>query len=103
MIKKVDRCRNNPAESSTRKISEHTFCGYFLPFDHKENKHDVYRGEDWMIKFYESLREDAMKIINFEKKEMIPLTSKKYKSYLNLGNCHSCRKGLNIMHCWKKL
>ena len=52
-----------------------------------------------MIKFYESLREDAIKIINFEKKEMIPLRSKKYKSYLNLGNCHICRKGLNIMHC----
>ena len=34
---------------------------------------DVYRGEDYIPKFGESLREHAMKIINFEKKNVIPL------------------------------
>ena len=34
-----------------------------------ENKHDVYRGKDCMKKFCESLREHAMKIINFKKKK----------------------------------
>ena len=42
-------------------------------FDGMQNKHDVYRGEDYMKKFCEFLREDTMKMIDFEKK-MIPLT-----------------------------
>ena len=42
-------------------------------FDGIENKCDVYRGEDCMKKFWESLRERALKIINFEKKKMIRL------------------------------
>ena len=42
-------------------------------FDGIENKCDVYRGEDCMKKFWESLRERALKIINFEKKKMIQL------------------------------
>ena len=32
-----------------------------------ENKHDVYRGKDCMKKFCESLREQAMNIINYKK------------------------------------
>ena len=36
-----------------------------------ENKHDVYRGKDCMKKFCESLREHAMKIIDFKKKKTI--------------------------------
>ena len=34
-----------------------------------ENKHDIYRGKNYLKKFCESLREDAMKIINFKKKK----------------------------------
>ena len=32
-----------------------------------ENKHDVYRGKDCMKKFFESLREHAINIINFKR------------------------------------
>ena len=32
-------------------------------------------------KFSESLREHTMKLINFEKKKMIPLTNKQQESY----------------------
>ena len=39
-----------------------------------ENKHDVYRGKDCMKKFCESLRDHAMKIINFKKKKKMLLT-----------------------------
>ena len=35
-----------------------------------ENKHDVYRGNDFMKKFRESLREHSIKIINFKKKKI---------------------------------
>ena len=34
-----------------------------------------------MERFCKDLREHAMKITNYEKKEMIPLTSKESKSY----------------------
>ena len=34
-----------------------------------ENKHDVYRDKDSMEKYYESLGEQATKIINFKKKK----------------------------------
>ena len=33
-----------------------------------KKKHEVYRGEDCMKKFSESLREQVLKITNFEKK-----------------------------------
>ena len=39
-----------------------------------ENNHDVYRDKDCMKKFCESLREHAMKIINFKRREMKLLT-----------------------------
>ena len=40
-----------------------------------ENKHNVYRDEDCMKKFCEFSREHAIKIINFEKKKIVLLTS----------------------------
>ena len=83
MIKKVDGWKNNPEKLTTTKIGEHIPSGYSVSiiwtFDGTENKHDVYRGVDWMEKFCESR---YMKIINFEKK-MILLTSKEYESFLN--------------------
>ena len=48
-------------------------------FDHIENKHTLYRGEDCMKKFCISLRKHATNLINFEKKKMLPLTKKKLK------------------------
>ena len=44
-------------------------------FHCKENKHDEYRGEDCMKKYFEFLREPTMNTDNFEKKKMIPLTT----------------------------
>ena len=35
---------------------------------------------------------EPMKIINFEKKKMIPLTTKEFESYFNHKNCHICKK-----------
>ena len=45
-----------------------------------------------MKKFCESLKEHMMKIINFEKKKIIPLTSKEYESYLYQKDCHIFKK-----------
>ena len=46
-----------------------------------DSKNDVYRGEDCITKFCEGLREKAMKIINFKKRKMVPLTNKLQESY----------------------
>ena len=44
-------------------------------FGGMENKHDVCRDKDCMEKFCKSLTEHAIKIINFEKEKIIPLTN----------------------------
>ena len=49
-----------------------------------ENKHDVYRGKDCMKKFYEFLRQHAMKIINFKKKKLS--TKEQQESYEKCKN-----------------
>ena len=68
VIEKIDRCKNNPENSSTAKVSEHIPPGFWMSrislFQSIENKHDVYRGKDYMKKCCEFLREFAMKIIN---------------------------------------
>ena len=45
-----------------------------------------------MKEFCESLREHAMKIINFEKKKTTSLANKEYKPYLDQINCHIFKK-----------
>ena len=42
--------------------------------------------------FCEDLKDQAMKIINHEKKEMIPLTDEENESYENQETCHICEK-----------
>ena len=58
-----------------------------LSFKSIENKHDVYRGNNCIKKFCESLREHAMEIINFDKKKKIKcLTKAQQESYKNDKN-----------------
>ena len=45
-------------------------------FDHIENKHSLYYGEDCMKKFCCSLKEHATNKIGFEKKKMLLFTKK---------------------------
>ena len=42
--------------------------------------------------FCKDLKDQAMKIINYEKKEMIPLTDEEKESYENQKICHICEK-----------
>ena len=59
--------------SSTTKVSKHLPSGFSMStissFKNIENKYDAYRGKDFMKKFCEFSREQAMKIINFKKKK----------------------------------
>ena len=45
-----------------------------------------------MERFCEDLRQQAIKIINYEEKEMIPLTDKETKSYEMQKVCYICKK-----------
>ena len=49
-----------------------------------------------MRRFCEFLEKHAMKIINFEKEKMIPLTNEGYQSYLNQINYHIFKTNLNM-------
>ena len=77
LIKKVDGCANNPENSSATKIGGHIPCGYSMStiwvFDHAEMKHALCR-KYCMKKFCSSLREHYENVIDFEKKNMLPLT-----------------------------
>ena len=57
IIEKLDWCKNNLENSSTTKVSEHIPWGFFNIYNSSfrsiERKHDVYRGKDWMRKFFE--------------------------------------------------
>ena len=85
LIRKTDRCASDSEKSSTTKTGEHITCGYSIStiwgFDHKEDKHTLYRGKYCMKKFCTSLREHAKNIIDFEKKKMLPLTKQGLKSH----------------------
>ena len=61
-------------------------------FDKKENKLNYYRGKDCIEKLCKKLKERAMKIINYEEKEMIPLTKEEKKSYKKQEACHICEE-----------
>ena len=71
-------------KSSAAKINKDTPSGYFL-FTYCQcylkNKLDCYRGKECMKGFCKDLIEHATKIINYDKKEMIPLTDEENKSY----------------------
>ena len=99
LLEKMDTCHDNPEKLSTTKINKHTPCGYSLfthcSFNKAENKFDYYRDEDCMKKFCKDLREHATKIINYEKKEMTPLTKKEEEKHNKQKVCHICRKEFN--------
>ena len=60
-------------------------------FDNIENKHSLYCGEDFMKKFYISLREHTANLIKFEKKKVLPLMED-LKLHQDSIGCHICRK-----------
>ena len=99
LLEKMSTCYNNPKESSTTKINKHTPSGYSIfthcSFDKSKNKLNYYRGEDCMKKFCKNLREHARKIINCEKKDMIPLTKEEEENYNNQKVCYICKKEFN--------
>ena len=85
LLKKAQSSQNNPENSYTEKKVKHKPSGYawcsICSFDDTKNKRYFYRGKDCIEKFCKDLKELGTEIINFEEKEMIPLTNKEIKSY----------------------
>ena len=101
LLEKMSTCQNNPNKSSTTKINKHTPSGYSIftscSLDESKNEINYYRGDDCMKKFCKDLKEHAMKIINYEKKKMVPLTTKEEICYNKQKICYICKKNLIIM------
>ena len=85
LTEKIIECKSKPGDSSTTKEAEHTPLPFSVsrksPFKDIKRKHEVYIGKDCMKTFYESLRDHAMKIINFKTKKKKLLTNEQKKSY----------------------
>ena len=96
MLKKIDTFQNNPKESYTEKKSKYKPSGYSqvtcCSFDKQKTEWNYYRREDCMERFCKDLRIQAMKIINYEKKEIIPLTNEEKESYEKQKVCYMCQK-----------
>ena len=54
IIEKTEECKSNPENSSTEKVNDHITSGFSMSaissFRRIENKHDVYRGKDYIKK-----------------------------------------------------
>ena len=90
-------CENNPENSYAKKKLRHKPLGYawccsICSFDDKKKRRYFYRIKDCMEKFCKDLKGIGTEKINFEEKEMIPLTNKEIKSYEKQKVCHICKK-----------
>ena len=103
----MNTCYNNPEKSSTTKINKHTPSGYSLfthcPFDTTKNKLDYYRGKNCTKNFCPDLKEHATETINYEKKEMIPLTKGEKNMHNEQKVCYICKKRLSTDDKNKKI
>ena len=91
LLIKTQSPQSNPEESYTKRKAIHEACGYSLDLlrSYDKNTHSFYRGTKKLCK---DLNDQAMEVINFEKKEMIPLTDDENKHYEKKKCCHICKK-----------
>ena len=97
LLLKKQSCQNNPDKSYTERKAMYEPCGYSLDlvssFDAKENKHSFHRGKDCVKRFCKELKEICTKIVNYEEKEMAPLTDKEKEYYEEQKNATYVKKG----------
>ena len=97
LLKKEQPCENNNSEKFyTERKARHEPSGWAMftrcSFNEKENKLNYYRGKNCIEKLSKKLKERVLKIINYEEKEIIPLTIEENKSYNEQEACHICKK-----------
>ena len=96
LLMKQKSCQNNPNKSYTERKAIHKPCGYTLnlvcSFDSEQNEQSFYRGRDCIKRFCRKIKELGTRIVNYEKKDMIPLTDNENKYYENQKKCYICNK-----------
>ena len=95
LLKKMHSCQNNPEKSYTeKKLSIRLLATHRLQIVHlmkqKTNLIVTEKKITWKG-FCKDLRDHAMKIINYEEKEVIALTNKENKSYEMQKVCYICK------------
>ena len=102
LLEKMCICINNPNESSTTKINKYIPSGHSIftsySFDESKNKSNYYRGDDCIKRFCKDLQEHAIKIINYEKKKIIPLTAEEKINYNDQEVCYICEKEFDTIN-----
>ena len=105
LLEKMSTCINNPNESSTTKINKRTPSGYSIftscSFDESRNKLNYYRGKYCMKNFCKNLKEHATRIINYEKKKIIPLTKEEKINYNDQKVCYISKKEFHTIDTTK--
>ena len=91
LLEKMHSCQNN-LEKFYMEKKVYAFWLFMVYEWYNNKKFDSYRGKVCMKKFCKDLIQHAMKIINYEEKEMILLTYKQYKSYEKQNFCYICKK-----------
>ena len=96
LLRKINTHQINHEKSYTEKKAMHRPSGYSLvicySFDKAKTECKYYREEDCMKMFCKDLKDQATKIINYEKKEMIPLTDEEKETHENQKICYICEQ-----------
>ena len=95
LLKKEESHQNNNLkESYTKRKAKYEPSGWAMftkcSVFEKEKNPDYYREKDCIKKLCKKLKMRAMKIINFEEKEMILINYEENKSYKEEEACHIC-------------
>ena len=97
LLIKEQSCQNNPEKSYTERKARHEPSVYSLSliclFDSTKNKHCVYRGKDSVWHFCRKLKKLGTEIINYGKKDMIPLTNEEIMFYETKNNVTYVKNG----------
>ena len=84
MFEKLDTCQNDPKKIFTEKKAEHMSSGYSwvisCSFDKLKNKCSYNKRKNCMEIVCKDFGNLAMKIINYEKKETMPLSNEETES-----------------------
>ena len=96
VLQKIRLCQNNSKKSYTERKAKHipscyAWCRIFS-FDASKNEHSYYREQNCMKKLCEKIKDQAMKIVSYEEKEMIPLTDEETKFYEKQKVHHICKE-----------
>ena len=96
LLIKKQSSRNNPEKSHTGKKAIHEACSYSInslgSYEPNKNIRNFQRGKDCIKELCEDLKTQAMEVINFKEKKMIPLTDDETKYYEKRKYCHICKR-----------